>query len=105
MQYLLDSAAAKSSVAVSVPDEFTLVTHAIRASLTRDAGSALPASYQRIFDASRALICFVQRGEGIFERLRIELEKSISTLANLSLRAPLVDVPVSWIAEDRKSVV
>lgn len=75
----------------------SLVTHAIKALLTRDEGVALPAPYQRIFDACRSLVCLGGRGESLFERLKIELEKSVSTLAKQLLEQSLENVSVPWI--------
>ncbi len=41
----------------------------------------LPATYQRLFTACRAVVCEAERGQGLYESLKLSLEQGIGKIA------------------------
>lgn len=68
-------------VADSVYDaQYNLVKASVRI-LLNDPGE-LPASYDKIFSACRAVVCEANRGEGLYENVKMSLEQCVGRMYN-----------------------
>ncbi|KIM81855.1 hypothetical protein PILCRDRAFT_821213 [Piloderma croceum F 1598] len=63
------------------PTEFTQVRRCIRTLLTRRANETMPITYEAIYSACRSIVCVSNKGEGLYQTLRMELEYSLSRRA------------------------
>ncbi|KAJ6575503.1 Cullin repeat-like-containing domain protein, partial [Mycena sp. CBHHK59/15] len=73
----------------------------IKVLLTKENMHALPATYENIYNDCLWMVCVLNQGEGIYEKLRLELEQTVSRLSkelNDSDKADKV-----WIREFVKS--
>ncbi|KAG6805519.1 hypothetical protein H0H92_015110, partial [Tricholoma furcatifolium] len=74
---------------------------------TKDVRLRLAASYEEIYTACQSVVVVAQRGEELYDRLRLELEQSIGRLAHsLATQDPEIkdkrdkdDLPILWIAD------
>ena len=75
-----------------------VVRRAIRIFLTRQPGynDAIPATYEGIYNACRALVTVSHRGEDVYNALKMELEQSIGRLSSELLDSDEEDT--TWIA-------
>ena len=48
--------------------------------LAKGTADPLPASYERIYSACQAVVCNAQKGEGIYEYLKMQMERSFDVL-------------------------
>jgi len=64
------------------PTELPQVRRCIRTLLTKGTTETLPITYEAIYLACRSIVCVADKGEGLYENLKIELERSLSRLAN-----------------------
>ncbi|PSS22629.1 hypothetical protein PHLCEN_2v3056 [Hermanssonia centrifuga] len=60
--------------------EYKLCIRAIRVLLTRENPESLPGTYEKIYSACRAVVCAAQKGEGLYEHLKLEIERCIGNL-------------------------
>ena len=60
---------------------FNNIRYCIRTILTRGASENLPLSYEEIYTACRFLVCISNKGEGLYETFKMEMEQSLSRLA------------------------
>ncbi|CAL1696829.1 unnamed protein product [Somion occarium] len=58
-----------------------LVKRSIRVLLSRNNKDTLPATYDKIYNACRAVICVAKKGDGISQSFKLELERCIGELA------------------------
>lgn len=63
--------------------EFALVKRSIRLLLTNNSHEKLPGTYERIFNACRTVVSVAQKGEGLYENLKIEVERCNNELARV----------------------
>ncbi|KAH7884113.1 Cullin-4B [Phlebopus sp. FC_14] len=59
---------------------FALLRACIRVLLTRTTLDVLPATYERIYNACGAIVCVADRGEALYDVLRMELDQCSSRL-------------------------
>ena len=65
--------------------------------MTRASGEVIPASYEAIYTACRSVVTVSNRGDGLYDTLKIELEQSVGGLASdLTTSA---EKGMNWIAE------
>jgi hypothetical protein len=64
--------------------------------LTRDTDEILPASHEGIYSACRSIVSVCNKGEGLYGMLKLELEKSIGSLARDLLAE--TEQGVQWIS-------
>ncbi|KII86249.1 hypothetical protein PLICRDRAFT_55976 [Plicaturopsis crispa FD-325 SS-3] len=60
---------------------FAQVRGCIRMLLQKDGTDVLPATYEGIYSACRSIVCISNRGEGLYENLKIEIEQCAVRLA------------------------
>ncbi|GBE81488.1 hypothetical protein SCP_0312170 [Sparassis crispa] len=61
--------------------DFALVTRCVRILLNKGNVDPLPATYEQVYSACRSTICVYDRGEGLFENVKIELERCVGRLS------------------------
>ncbi|KZT09051.1 Cullin-4B [Laetiporus sulphureus 93-53] len=90
--------AAQPSTSAQGDRDFALVKRSIRVLLSKDSRDVLPATYDQIYRACRSAVCVHGRGEGLYENVRLELERCIGGLANglLQSRAEAVEWLVAF---------
>ena len=65
--------------------------------MARDSDETIPSSYEGIYTACRSVVTVSNKGEGLYDALRIELEQSVGRLANdLTTGA---EKGMNWITE------
>lgn len=62
--------------------DFALVRQTIRVLLTKGTTDPLPGTYARIYSACQAVVCDAQRGEGLYDNLKLELERCLGNILN-----------------------
>lgn len=72
--------------------DFALVTRSVRVLLNKQGSDNLPASYEYIYRACRSVVDVYNRGEGLYETLKLELEKCVGILARELLQDKARDV-------------
>lgn len=78
--YVECTAAVKGQPETVYDREFGLVRHTIRVVLAKDTADKLPATYEKIYAACQAVVCNAQKGEGIYDNLKLELERCFRNL-------------------------
>ena len=73
--------AVKSSIGGPGDKDFGLVTRSVRILLDKQGRDNLPAAYEYIYRACRSVVDVYNRGEGLYETLKLELEKCVGSLA------------------------
>ncbi|KAI0785913.1 Cullin family-domain-containing protein [Abortiporus biennis] len=63
--------------------EFALVKRSIRVLLSFGSNEPLPASYQKVHTSCRASVVLGQKGEGLYEALKLELERCLSDISRV----------------------
>lgn len=58
-----------------------MLKRCLRVLLVKDGRDALPATYEEIYRACRAVVCVHGRGEGLYGDVRLELERCIGSLS------------------------
>ncbi|PCH33173.1 Cullin-domain-containing protein [Wolfiporia cocos MD-104 SS10] len=85
-------------------EDLALVRRSIRTLLTKNGVDALPATYEHIYRACRAVVCVHTLGEGLYGNVKMELEQCVGGLARDLLQdrrgdaewlLPFIDV-CSW---------
>ncbi|KAH9836648.1 Cullin-domain-containing protein [Rhodofomes roseus] len=61
--------------------DFALVTRSVRALLDKQNKDGLPVAYEYIYRACRSAVDVYNRGEGLYENVKLELEKCVGSLA------------------------
>jgi cullin 4 len=49
--------------------------------LTKGTKETLPVTYEAIYLACRSIVCIANKGEGLYQTLKMEMEQSLSRLA------------------------
>ncbi|OSX68038.1 hypothetical protein POSPLADRAFT_1064405 [Postia placenta MAD-698-R-SB12] len=62
-------------------EDSRLLKRCLRVLLVKDCRDALPATYEEIYRACRAVVCVHGRGEGLYGDVRLELERCIGSLS------------------------
>ena len=62
--------------------DYNVLRASIRAILDSTNTDELPATKQKLFAACRAVVCQSQRGQGLYESLKLSLEQSVGKAAN-----------------------
>lgn len=80
------------------PAHVALVRHSITAILTRGrTHSDLPASYEKIYNSCRFVVCHTDDGVNVYSKLKIELESLVGRLAKELTESG--EEAVSWISQ------
>ncbi|OBZ79494.1 Cullin-4 [Grifola frondosa] len=66
--------------------DFALVRRCVRVLLTKDGDDKLPATYEQIYRTCKSVVCDHGKGEGLYENVKLELEKCVGALASSLLR-------------------
>ena len=67
--------------------DYRIVKQSIRIILTRNSTEKLPATYERIYNACRSVVCLAKKGAGLYDDvLKLELERLLRDERNF--RAP-----------------
>lgn len=66
--------------------DFPLVRQCIRIILTKDPTDFLPTTYERIYAGCRSIVYVSNKGEGLYDALKLELEQCAGRLAGELLR-------------------
>lgn len=66
----------------AVKKQLGLLGQCIRITLNRNSPDMLPTSYEGIYNACRSVVAISHLGRDLYDTLKLELEKSIGTLAN-----------------------
>ncbi|KAI0727582.1 Cullin-4B [Fomitopsis betulina] len=61
--------------------DFGLVTRSVRVLLNKHGSEPIPAAYEYIYRACRSVVDVYNRGEGLYETVKLELEKCVGSLA------------------------
>ena len=77
--------------------EFNNVRRSIRTILTKGASENLPLSYEEIYTACCSLVCVSNKGEGLYETFKMEMEQSLSRLVT-ELLVTEKRTGIEWIA-------
>ncbi|KAF8879952.1 Cullin-4B [Infundibulicybe gibba] len=72
-------------------EPFALVKRCISIILTKDTTDVLPATYEGIYNACRAVVTVANNGEGLYQALKLELEKSMGRTAKELSEASAAD--------------
>ncbi|KAK7688012.1 hypothetical protein QCA50_008382 [Cerrena zonata] len=70
----------KVNVEQQYEQDFILVKRTIRVLFLRGNRDRLPATYDRIKEACRSVICSANKGDGVYENFKLELERCIGDL-------------------------
>lgn len=76
--------------------EFTNVRHCIRTILTKGASETLPLSYEEIYTGCRSIVCVSNKGEGLYETFKMEMDQSLNRLKELLVTEKRTGV--EWVA-------
>ncbi|KZT68852.1 Cullin-domain-containing protein [Daedalea quercina L-15889] len=78
--------------------DFALATRSVRVLLDKHDRDGLPVAYEYVYRACRSVVDVYNRGEGLYENVRLELEKCVGTLAKelLQVKAEEVEWLVSF---------
>ena len=68
--------------------EFVLVRQTIRILLERGTAEKLPATYEKIYAACQAVVCNARKGEGLYDSLKLEMERCLGSLLRGLLDTP-----------------
>jgi cullin-4 len=80
---------------VSGDKEFALLRRAIRIVLNPSENEVLPASNYAIYSACHTVVSVVKKGEGLFNALRVELEKCVGLLVRSCVESEKEKIP--WL--------
>ncbi|KAI0078540.1 Cullin-domain-containing protein [Panus rudis PR-1116 ss-1] len=61
--------------------DYALVRRSIKVILTKGTTERLPATYAEIYTACRGIVCVQKKGEGMYEALKLEVERCVGELA------------------------
>ncbi|KAH9920321.1 Cullin-4B [Fomitopsis serialis] len=75
--------------------DFALVTRSVRVLLDKQSSDGLPVAYEYIYRACRSAVDVYNRGEGLYENVKLELEKCVGSLAKELLQDRSGDV--EWL--------
>lgn len=79
------------------PQEYAQVRRCIRTLLTKGTDEKLPITHEAIYLACRSIVCVANKGEGLYNGLKIEVDQCLSRLAK-DLRDE-TRTEVEWVAE------
>ncbi|KAI0700482.1 Cullin-domain-containing protein [Cytidiella melzeri] len=71
--------------------QFNILRGSIRALLDNTHVGGLPASHQQLYTACRAVVCEAQRGEGLYENVKISLEQCVGRTSGAQWLQPFVE--------------
>jgi len=63
------------------PTEFAQIRRCVRTLLTKGTNETLPITYEAIYLACRSIVCLSNKGEGLYQTVRMEIEQSLAHLA------------------------
>ncbi|GJE92100.1 cullin-domain-containing protein [Phanerochaete sordida] len=75
--------------------DLALVRRAIRVVLAKGTTETMPATYEKIYAACRAVVQNAQNGEGVYEYLKMEMERCFGSLLRELLETP--HIGVAWL--------
>lgn len=70
----------KVNVEQNYEQDFTLVKRGIRLLFSRNNKDRLPATYDKIYEACRSVVCSANKGNGVYENFKLELERCVGDL-------------------------
>ena len=73
----------KVNVEHTYDQDFALVKRSLRLALQRGNKDRFPASYERISEACRSVVWSANKGDGVYENFKLELERCIGELNRL----------------------